>query len=52
MSPPARDRNCASSWLPLIQAAGLPTPDTRIVTGPGDLWRLLDGGPPTAGSSS
>ena len=33
-------------WLPRIQAAGLPVPETHVVTGPPDLWRLLDGETP------
>ncbi|HEV7805420.1 MAG TPA: hypothetical protein VGO80_06365 [Solirubrobacteraceae bacterium] len=46
MSAPPADRNGASYWLSLIEAAGLPVPDTRVVVGPPDVWRLLDGETP------
>ena len=46
MSAPPADRNSASYWLSLIEAAGLPVPDTRVVVGPPDVWRLLDGETP------
>lgn len=37
------DRTCLSYWFPLIEAAGLPVPETRIVRTDVDLSLLLDG---------
>ena len=35
-------RNCLSHWFPLIEAAGLPVPKTRILKAPNEFWRLID----------
>jgi hypothetical protein len=40
------DRNDLAFWFPLIEASGLPVPETRIVTTDVDLTDLLDGQAP------
>ncbi len=37
------DKNCLSYWFPLIEVAGLPVPETRIVRAGMDLTPMLDG---------
>ncbi len=45
------DKTCLSYWFPKIKAAGLPVPETRIVSMPQeafrDIFRLFDGEKPT-----
>ena len=40
------DPACLSTWYPILERSGVPTPKTRIVAGPSDLVRLLDGEEP------
>lgn len=40
------NKNCLSYWFPLIRAAGLPVPPTKIVRTSADLIHLLDGRKP------
>lgn len=42
----SEDRNCLSWWFPRIDAAGLPVPETRIVTTELELGGLIDGEAP------
>lgn len=42
-------RNCITYWLPKLEAAGVPIPETEIIRVPGvwrDLYDLCDGKPP------
>lgn len=38
------DQNCLSYWYPILQTAGVPTPETRIIKTDVELGRMIDGG--------
>jgi hypothetical protein len=46
IEPFSYERNCLSSWQPLLEAAGVPTPRTTIIRPEHDLSVLLDGALP------
>lgn len=37
------DKNCLTFWFPILQAAGLPVPETHIIKTPGRWGELTDG---------